>query len=97
MTIKLNINSRIIRLPLDRDRNQVAKFTYLDYVTNIDISDDAPADCVERYKIKLGAEYEKHCKNHALPENFEKMDYLDFLEKRRTLMAQIIKDAFLRL
>ena len=27
----------------DRDRNQLANFTYLDYNTNIDISDDAPA------------------------------------------------------
>ena len=51
----------------DRDRNQAANFTYLDYVTNIDISDDAPALYTERYKKKLGEEYKIHCDNHALP------------------------------
>lgn len=81
----------------DRDRNQAANFTYLDYVTNIDISDDAPALYVGRYKDTLGEEYKTHCENHALPENFETMDYLEFLSKRRTLMAQIIKKAFSRL
>ena len=34
----------------DRDRNQIANFTYLDYNTNIDISDDPPSDYVERYR-----------------------------------------------
>lgn len=81
----------------DRDRNQAANFTYLDYVTNIDISDDAPIKYIERYKEKLGEEFKTHCENHALPENFESMDYLEFLSKRRVLMAQIIKKAFMRL
>lgn len=81
----------------DRDRNQAANFTYLDYVTNIDISDDAPALYVDRYKEKLGSEYEKHCKNHCLPEGFENMDYMEFLSKRRPLMAQTVKQAFERL
>lgn len=81
----------------DRDRNQVANFTYLDYVTNIDISDDAPALYVERYKETLGEEYKTHCENHALPENFETMEYMEFLNQRRHLMAQIVKKAFERL
>ncbi len=81
----------------DRDRNQAANFTYLDYVTNIDISDDAPALYVQRYKDKLGDEYRTHCDNHALPENFETMEYMEFLGQRRTLMAKIIKKAFMRL
>lgn len=81
----------------DRDRNQVANFTYLDYVTNIDISDDAPNLYIQRYKEKLGEEYVKHCENHALPENFESMDYIEFLSKRRILMAQIIKRAYSRI
>jgi len=81
----------------DRDRNQAANFTYLDYVTNIDISDDAPELYIGRYKEKLGDEYSKHCENHALPENFETMDYMEFLSERRNLMAQIIKKAYLRL
>lgn len=59
--------------------------------------DDAPELYIERYKEKLGDEYSKHCENHALPENFETMDYMEFLNKRRNLMAQIIKKAYMRL
>ena len=81
----------------DRDRNQAANFTYLDYVTNIDISDDAPNLYIQRYKDKLGQEFALHCENHALPENFESMDYMEFLNKRRSLMALLIKKAYTRL
>lgn len=38
----------------DRERNQIANFTYLDYVTNIDISDDPPVEYVERYRNRWG-------------------------------------------
>ena len=60
----------------DRERNQIANFTYLDYNTNIDISDNPPADYVSRYKEKLGdTGYKKSCAENALPEGFENMDY----------------------
>ncbi len=79
----------------DRDRNQIANFTYLDYATNIDISDDAPIEYVGRYKEKLGEEgYKMACEQNALPENFETLDYMEFLAKRRVLMAQIVKKAY---
>ena len=82
----------------DRDRNQTANFTYLDYATNIDISDDPPADYIGRYKEKLGEEgYKKSCEEHALPEGFENMDYAEFLEKRRCLMAKVVKKAYEKL
>lgn len=82
----------------DRDRNQIANFTYLDYVTNIDISDAPPQDYVERYKEKLGeVGYQLACAQNALPENFEKLPYLEFLSQRRLLMAQIVKKAYKQL
>ncbi len=82
----------------DRDRNQIANFTYLDYQTNIDISDDPPSEYAKRYRIKLGEEhFRQTCAQNALPEGFENMEYMDFLEKRRILMAQIVKQAYLRL
>lgn len=81
----------------DRDRNQIANFTFLDYATNIDISDDAPAVYIKRYQERFGDDYKTHCENHALPDNFETMDYMEFLNQRRTLMAQIIKKAYLKL
>lgn len=79
----------------DRDRNQIANFTYLDYATNIDISDDAPIDYVSRYRAKLGEDkYKLTCEQNALPENFESMNYQTFLSKRRLLMSKIIKKAY---
>lgn len=79
----------------DRDRNQIANFTYLDYATNIEISDDSPQDYVTKFREKLGEDgYVKTCNDHALPQNFESMEYLEFLEKRRVLMAQIVKKAY---
>lgn len=84
-----------IGIDSDRDRNQLANFTYLDYNTNIDISDNPPIDYVEKYKSKLGIEvYTKSLADNAIPEGFENLDYFDFLEQRRKLMAGIIKKAY---
>ncbi len=82
----------------DRDRNQIANFTYLDYSTNIDISDAPPAEYMERYRQRLGEDgYRKTCAENALPIDFEKMSYPDFLEQRRKLMAGIVKKAYEKL
>ena len=82
----------------DRDRNQIANFTYIDYQTNIDIADNPPSDYVDRYRKKLGEDtYLKTCADNALPINFEKMEYLDFINERRKLMSEIIKKAYIEL
>lgn len=82
----------------DRDRNQIANFTYIDYQTNIDITDNPPSDYVDRYRKKLGENtYLKTCADNALPINFEKMEYLDFINERRKLMSEIIKKAYIEL
>jgi hypothetical protein len=82
----------------DRDRNQIANFTYLDYNTNIDILDKPPADYVAVCRQKLGEKgYKKTCAENALPVDFEKMEYPAFLEHRRKLMAGIVKQAYQKL
>ncbi len=82
----------------DRDRNQIANFTYLDYHTNIDISDDPPSKYAVRYRQKLGEDaYKESCKQNAIPEGFETMEYPEFLERRRLLMAGIVREAFNKL
>ena len=59
----------------DRDRNQIANYTYLEFSTNIEISDKPPIDYVSYYRHKLGEEgYRKACEDHALPDNFENME-----------------------
>ena len=82
----------------DRDRNQIANFTYLDYATNIEISDKPPQEYVEHYRQMLGEEgYRKACEDHALPEDFENMGYMEFLSQRRILMAKVVWKAYQRL
>lgn len=82
----------------DRDRNQIANFTYIDYNTNIQISDDSPADYVPKMRNKIGNEaFEKTCKENALPKGFENLEYQEFLRQRRILMSSIIKQAYQRL
>jgi len=82
----------------DRDRNQIANFTYIDYQTNIEISDDPPADYATRYREKLGEDaFKLSCKQNAIPEGFETMTYSEFLEKRRLMMAGIVREAYRKL
>lgn len=82
----------------DRLRNQIANYTYLDYSTNIDISDNPPKEYVTHYRKKLGEEeYKIACSQNALPENFENLSYFDFLVERRKLMAGLIFKAYNKL
>lgn len=82
----------------DRDRNQNANFTYLDYATNIEISDKPPQEYVATYRKKLGEDgYRKACEDNALPEEFETLEYTEFLKQRRILMAQVVRKAYMRL
>lgn len=82
----------------DRERNQIANYTYLDYQTNINISDDDPKVYATKQRIKLGEyAYKLTLAQNAIPENFESMSYNDFLHERRRLMAGIIKAAYRQL
>lgn len=79
----------------DRDRNQIANYTFLDYQTNIAISDDAPNVYSAKQRAELGEDaYAVTLAQNAIPDGFENMTYADFLDARRKLMAQIIRKAF---
>ena len=78
-----------------RDTNQIANYAYVEWGDNVDISDQAPADYLPRMKERFSQkEFERMYRLHALPENWEQLDYNDFLEKRRELMAQVIADGY---
>lgn len=84
--------------PYDYARDRRANFVCVDYQKNIYISDDDPKIYVTKYREELGDDaYRTACSENALPYDFEDMDYLDFLKARRTLMSQMVKDAFERL
>lgn len=87
-----------IGIKTDRERNQIANFAYINYAKNIAISDSSPREYIPCYREKLGQQvFDNACKMHALPLNFENMDYSKFLQERRILMAEIIREAYNRL
>lgn len=80
-----------------RETNQIANFAYVEYGDNIKISDKSPSE----YLLDL-KQYDKKAQDkmyawHALPGNWEMMDYPQFLEKRRELMAKVIYDGYRKL
>ena len=80
--------------------NQVANFAPTDWVTNNHISDRAPSEywpeLVAARKL-TGKTLENQIFWHALPDNWENLDYEDFLTRRRVLMARVVRDGYRKL
>jgi hypothetical protein len=78
-----------------RHINQMANYALLEWPDNIDISDKAPSiylpKVLARFDEQTGA---KMLADHALPEGWDNMSYNDFLEARRVLMAEVIRQGF---
>ena len=83
--------------------NQVANMIYIDYHKNIEIGDKPPHEyweyilnnkCTPNTKEFIENNY---VEVYDLPENFWNMDYFDFLEARRKLMAKSIHNYFEKL
>jgi len=75
--------------------NQLANFALVEWSDNLRIKDKPPSEYFSEYANRFSkAEIEKMRYWHALPDNFEQMDYPSFLLERRKLMAQIIRDGF---
>lgn len=84
------------------DINQVANYAYIEWKDNNDISDDAPSIYFpdlfkEKTKGKSEEEISNILKYNALPKDWYNMEYKEFLEKRRSMMANIIKEGFEKL
>lgn len=78
-----------------RETNQIANYALAEWIDNQKISDQSPADYLPELtsrfnKIELAQMYHWH----ALPENWEEMDYREFLEQRRELIAQVILEGY---
>jgi hypothetical protein len=75
--------------------NQTANFALLEWPDNSGISDDAPSEYVPKLRPRFSEEEWRYMyQMHAIPEGWESMPYDDFLQKRRALMAQIIRRGF---
>ena len=82
-----------------RTVNQIANFALIEWGDNGKISDDAPSDyypiMIEQVENKADRIAMHHW--HALPDNWQNMPYTQFLEKRREMMAQIVREAYEKL
>jgi len=79
-------------------RNQIANYALVEWDDNIDISDKSPLEYLPKYSNRFSEEELKEMYYwHALPLNWETMQYKEFLTKRRKLIAFVIKDAFTKL
>ncbi len=78
--------------------NQIANFTLIEYGDNSKIADKGPSLYVPSLsegisKKRLLEMY----RLHALPDGWEEMEYKEFLEARRELMARVVRDAYAKL
>ncbi|MGB7570442.1 MAG: hypothetical protein WBL87_01660, partial [Methanothrix sp.] len=81
-----------------RDTNQIANYAYVEWGDNSKIANESPAKYLPKLKARFNdAELTKMYHYHALPENWEQMEYFAFLEKRREMMAPIIREGYQKL
>jgi len=81
-----------------RDTNQIANYAVVEWNDNVAISDTSP----KQYLPPLIERFSPHKLKqlyywHGLPDNWEEMDYKEFLMRRRERIAQLIGDAYHKL
>lgn len=72
-----------------------ANASWVDWIENGEISDQPPHEYFDEHARRLTEDQlEEQMKYHALPDGWHQMDYPSFLEKRRMLMAEVIRDGY---
>ena len=85
---KLNISNT-------RETNQIANYAYVEWADNMKISDQSPVEYLSQLRQRLSeAVLERMYEYHALPNDWERMEYRAFLEIRREMMAQIVRKGY---
>ena len=75
--------------------NQAANFALLEWPDNAGVGSAPPSDYVPRMRPRFSpAAWDKMCRLHALPDAWETLSYEEFLDRRRALMAQVIRRGF---
>jgi hypothetical protein len=81
-----------------RQVNQIGNLAYMERSENAEAADQSPeayvSDMMGRFSEAARARMH-YC--HALPEGWEEMEYSVFLERRRELMAGVVREAYERL
>jgi hypothetical protein len=80
-----------LKITSTRETNQIANYALVEWGDNNAISDQAPAVYAPVLKERFSSlELDRMYRLHALPLNWEQMEYNVFLQKRRELMAEVI-------
>ncbi|MEU1618836.1 DUF262 domain-containing protein [Streptomyces sp. NPDC005722] len=87
-------------IPETQRINQIANMALVEWSDNIAISDKAPTDYWHEQVAAKRLSADRIARQgywHALPTNWERMEYDDFLAARRSLIATVVRDAFVEL
>lgn len=75
--------------------NQIANFAFVEWADNVAISDKKPSEYFPEFFEKLGpSDQEMASFWHALPPDWEHMEYFEFLRARRKRLAAVVKAGF---
>jgi hypothetical protein len=78
-----------------RQTNAIANMAFLDWAENAKISDAPPASYLPLMSSLVPADrFARQVEDHALPIGWEQLDYPTFLERRRDLIAGVIRRGF---
>jgi hypothetical protein len=89
---------RTLGITETRETNQIANFALVEWADNASISDKPPSAYLPGLKKRFSAAtLERMYYWHALPADWETLDYSGFLEQRRELIARVIADGYQKL
>lgn len=78
--------------------NAIANMAFVDWSDNLAISDESPMHYWGAMTRQMdGARLDRQIRLHALPVGWEQLGYDEFCEKRRKLIAAVVKEGFQRL
>ncbi len=81
-----------------RETNQIANYALVEWGDNAAISDAPPFEYAKEMAKRFSkSELRDMYRSHALPDGWEDMQYDVFLEKRRDIIARVIREAYMRL
>jgi hypothetical protein len=78
--------------------NAIANLAFVDWSDNLEISDHPPAEYWPLMTKDMSlSQLKEQSRLHALPIGWEHLEYGEFCEKRRKLIAQVVREGFDRL